>query len=77
MTKVLNRFGIEATFVNTSDIHTIEKEISLIQKHCSSESPTNPLLKITDLESVSKKANANGLLTIVDNTFNAILAKST
>ncbi|PEJ26001.1 cystathionine gamma-synthase [Peribacillus butanolivorans] len=69
MTKVLNRFGIEATFVNTSDIHTIEKEIKSNTKALFIESPTNPLLKITDLESVSKIANANGLLTIVDNTF--------
>ncbi|MFB7638483.1 bifunctional cystathionine gamma-lyase/homocysteine desulfhydrase [Peribacillus butanolivorans] len=69
MTKVLNRFGIEATFVNTSDIHTIKKEIKSNTKALFIESPTNPLLKITDLESVSKIANANGLLTIVDNTF--------
>ena len=69
MTKVLNRFGMEATFVNTSDIHTIEKEIKANTKALFIESPTNPLLKITDLEAVSKIAKANGLLTIVDNTF--------
>ena len=69
MTKVLNRFGLEATFIETSDVSNIEKEIKENTKALFIESPTNPLLKITDIEGAAKIAKANGMLTIVDNTF--------
>jgi cystathionine gamma-lyase / homocysteine desulfhydrase len=69
ITKVLNRFGIEATFVNTSDLNSIEKEIQPNTKALFLETPTNPTLKITDIEGAAKIAKANNLLTIVDNTF--------
>jgi cystathionine gamma-lyase/homocysteine desulfhydrase len=69
MTKVLNRFGLEATFIDTSDVSNIEKGIKENTKALFIESPTNPLLKITDIEGAAKIAKANGLLTIVDNTF--------
>lgn len=69
LTKVLNRFGIESTFINMSDLSEIEKNIQNNTKALFIESPTNPLLKITDIEEAAKIAQANGLLTIVDNTF--------
>lgn len=69
ITKVLNRFGIEATFIDTSDVNEIEKNIQTNTKAIFLESPTNPLLKITDIAAVSRIARVNGLLTIVDNTF--------
>ncbi|TQR19009.1 bifunctional cystathionine gamma-lyase/homocysteine desulfhydrase [Psychrobacillus vulpis] len=69
MTKVLNRFGIEATFVDTSDVSVVESAILENTKAIFLETPTNPLLKITDLEAISKLAKEKGLLTIVDNTF--------
>jgi cystathionine gamma-lyase / homocysteine desulfhydrase len=69
MTKVLNRLGIESTFVDTSDITNIEKEIRPNTKAIYIETPTNPLLKITDIEKTAQLAKNHGLLTIVDNTF--------
>jgi cystathionine gamma-lyase/homocysteine desulfhydrase len=69
MTKVLNRFGIEATFVDSSDLSTVEKAIKTNTKAIYIETPTNPLLKITDIEAASKLAKQHNLLTIVDNTF--------
>jgi cystathionine gamma-lyase/homocysteine desulfhydrase len=69
MTKVLNRFGIESTFVDTSDLTTIEKAIKPNTKAIYIETPTNPLLKITDIEAASNIAKKHNLLTIVDNTF--------
>ncbi|WP_409301825.1 bifunctional cystathionine gamma-lyase/homocysteine desulfhydrase [Peribacillus sp. SCS-155] len=69
MTKVLNRFGLEATFIDTSDLSNIQKAIQPNTKALYIETPTNPLLKITDIEAASKIAKDNGLLTIVDNTF--------
>ncbi|GMB07541.1 cystathionine gamma-lyase/homocysteine desulfhydrase [Thermolongibacillus altinsuensis] len=69
MTKVLNRLGLEATFVDTSDIANIEANIRPNTKAIYIETPTNPLLKITDLEQAAKLAKERGLLLIVDNTF--------
>jgi len=69
ITKVLHRFGLSATFINTSDLSEIEKNIQENTKALFIESPTNPLLKITNIETAAKIAKANGLLTIVDNTF--------
>jgi cystathionine gamma-lyase/homocysteine desulfhydrase len=70
MTKVLNRFGIDATFIDTSNLTNIENEIRENTKALFLESPTNPLLKVTDIEGAAKIAKHYGLLTIVDNTFN-------
>lgn len=69
ISKVLNRFGIEATFVDTGDLTNVEAAIQENTKAIFLETPTNPLLKITDIEAISKFAKEKGLLTIVDNTF--------
>jgi cystathionine gamma-lyase / homocysteine desulfhydrase len=69
MTKVLNRFGIDSTFVDTSNLDNIKGEIRPNTRAIYIETPTNPLLKITDIEAASKIAKEHGLLTIVDNTF--------
>ena len=69
MTKVLNRFGIESTFVDTSKLENIKAEIKPNTKALYLESPTNPLLKITDIAEAAKIAKEHQLLTIVDNTF--------
>lgn len=69
ISKVLNRFGIEATFVDTGDIANVEAAINENTKAIFLETPTNPLLKVTDIEEIAKFAKEKGLLTIVDNTF--------
>lgn len=69
ITKVLNRFGIDATFVDTSDPSKLEEAIKENTKAIFLETPTNPLLKVTDIEAIAKVAKEKGLLTIVDNTF--------
>jgi cystathionine gamma-lyase / homocysteine desulfhydrase len=69
MTKVLNRLGIDSTFVDTSNLEAIMSAIKPNTKAIHLETPTNPLLKITDIEQVAKLAKEHGLLTIVDNTF--------
>lgn len=69
MTKVLNRLGIESTFVDTSDNETLKSVIRPNTKAIYIETPTNPLLKVTDIEVVAALAKEHGLLTIVDNTF--------
>ncbi len=69
MNKVLNRFGIESTFVDTSNLGEIEKAIKENTKAIYIETPTNPLLKITDIREAANIAKRHDLLTIVDNTF--------
>lgn len=69
MTKVLNRFGIDSTFVDTSNLENITSEIKPNTRAIYIETPTNPLLKVTDIAKVAKLAKEHGLLTIVDNTF--------
>ncbi len=69
ITKVLSRIGIEATFIDTSDIENIKKRNSPQHKSYLYRDSTNPLLKITDLQQASSVAKQHHLLTIVDNTF--------
>ncbi|MFT7821056.1 cystathionine gamma-synthase [Bacillus siamensis] len=69
MTGVLNRFGIEADFVDTSSKEKVQKAIRPNTKAIYIETPTNPLLKVTDLKLMSDIAKEAGILLIVDNTF--------
>ncbi|MFB7139392.1 trans-sulfuration enzyme family protein [Gottfriedia sp. NPDC056225] len=68
-TKVLNRFGIEFTFVDASNLQEIEAGIKPNTKGLYLETPSNPLLKITDLRGAIKLAKENDILVIVDNSF--------
>ncbi|OOE13712.1 bifunctional cystathionine gamma-lyase/homocysteine desulfhydrase [Fictibacillus arsenicus] len=70
MSKVLNRLGIESTFVDTTDINQIEAALKPNTKALYVETPTNPLLKVTDIEAAAKWARSKNLLFMVDNTFN-------
>ncbi|WP_315118418.1 aminotransferase class I/II-fold pyridoxal phosphate-dependent enzyme [uncultured Clostridium sp.] len=67
--KVFNNFGIEYSIVNTSDLDEVRNSIDETVKAIYIESPTNPLMDITDIEAVSKIAKEKGIYTIVDNTF--------
>ena len=67
--KVLNRFGLEFTFVDTGNLAEVEAAVKENTKAIFIETPTNPLLKVTDIEAVAAFAKSKGLLTIVDNTF--------
>lgn len=67
--KVLNHVGITYKRVDTTNLEEIESNIIKDVKAIYIETPTNPLLEITDIKAVSKIAKAHNLLTIVDNTF--------
>ncbi|QQZ08815.1 bifunctional cystathionine gamma-lyase/homocysteine desulfhydrase [Heyndrickxia vini] len=69
MTKVLNRFNLEVTFVDTSDLDAVKNAVRPNTKAIYVETPTNPLLKITDIRAISGIAKDKGLKLIVDNTF--------
>ncbi len=69
VTKVLSRLGMEATFVDTTKLEEIEKAVQPNTRALFVETPTNPLLKVTDIAEVAGWAKARKLLFIVDNTF--------
>ena len=69
LTKLFSRLGIEATFVDFTDIAKIREAIRPNTRALYLETPSNPLLKITDLRAVSALAKERGLLSIIDNTF--------
>ncbi|MNO63162.1 Cystathionine gamma-synthase/O-acetylhomoserine (thiol)-lyase [compost metagenome] len=66
--RVLSRFGITASYVDTNDLDALENVRTPNTKAVFIETPTNPLMMITDLEMVSNWARKHGLLSIVDNT---------
>ena len=66
---VLIHYGIEFTYVNTSNPHEVEEALKSNTKLLWVETPTNPLLKITDLDAINKIAKSNNLLFGVDATF--------
>ncbi|MHB1125607.1 MAG: trans-sulfuration enzyme family protein [Bacillota bacterium] len=67
--KTFKHLGISATYVDTSDPGEVEAAITDKTKALFIETPTNPMMKITDLRVISTLARRYGLLTIVDNTF--------
>ena len=67
-TAEFDKFGIEYTFV-TNKSADIESAIRGITKIIYIESPSNPLLLITDIEAVARIAKSKNILTVIDNTF--------
>ncbi len=67
--KVFNNFGIKYKLVDTSNLEDIKKSIDESVKALFIETPTNPLMDITDIEAVSNIAKEKGIYTIIDNTF--------
>ncbi|MFT5139907.1 MAG: cystathionine gamma-lyase [Lysobacterales bacterium] len=68
-TKVLNRFGIEFTFADTSKPEEVEAAIRDNTVMILTETPANPTMKTSDVAAISKIAKANNLIHAVDNTF--------
>ena len=66
---VLVHYGIEFTYVNTSNPDEVKEALKSNTKLLWVETPTNPLLKITDLDAMNKIAKSNNLLFGVDATF--------
>ena len=69
LTSLFNRLGIESTFVDTTELANIEANLRKNTKGLFLETPSNPLLKITDLAGAAEMARAKGIITLVDNTF--------
>ena len=68
-TKVFEKFGIKFHYVDMRDVANIEPLINESTKLIWTETPTNPLINITDIAAVSAIAKKHGVLVCVDNTF--------
>jgi cystathionine beta-lyase len=68
VSQVLTRYGINHTFVDLTDLDQVESHIRPETKVIYVETPSNPLLKITDIKAVARLAKEKGCLTFVDNT---------
>lgn len=66
-----SRFGVEASFVNTSDIQQIKAAIKPNTRVLYIETPSNPTMELSDLEAASKIAKEHNLVLVVDNTFSS------
>ncbi len=67
--KVFSNFGVKLKMVNMQDVEEVEKALKQNPKMVIAESPTNPLLRITDIKKISSLAKKYGILSVVDNTF--------
>ena len=69
MDNVLSKNGITTTFVETDNIKNIENAITKNTKMIYIETPTNPMMKVSDIYEISKVAKKNNCILVVDNTF--------
>lgn len=69
LTKVFNRFGIDAEFIDTTNIEAVEQYIKPETKMLYIETPSNPLLRVTDIKKSAEIAKKHHLISVVDNTF--------
>jgi cystathionine gamma-lyase len=67
--KVLQRFGLTFSAVDANDLDAVERSITPATKLVWLESPTNPLLRVVDIDAVSEVAHSRGAMVCVDNTF--------
>jgi len=67
--KVFRRLGLDFTFVPANDTAGVEAAFQPATRLLFVETPTNPMMQLTDLAAVSAKARARGIRLVVDNTF--------
>lgn len=67
--KVYTRYGVEFTFIDARDPANFEKAIRPETKMLWIETPTNPMLRLADIKTLSELARKKKILSVVDNTF--------
>jgi cystathionine gamma-lyase/cystathionine beta-lyase/cystathionine gamma-lyase/homocysteine desulfhydrase len=67
--KIVRHYGVEFTYVNTSSLADVEKAIQRNTRMVFIETPTNPLMSITDIRAVCDIAHGQNCRVVVDNTF--------
>ncbi len=67
--RVLGKFGLEFTYVDTSNVDNVRNALQANTKLVFLETPTNPMMTVTDLAACADVAHQAGALVVVDNTF--------
>lgn len=67
--QVLTNYGLEFTYVDTTDPRNVERAVRKKTRYVHIETPTNPLMGLTDIAAVSRIAHKHGAEVVVDNTF--------
>jgi len=67
--RVLEKFGLQFSYVDTSNVSAIRAAMRANTKILFLETPTNPMMTLTDISASSELAHAKGALVVVDNTF--------
>jgi cystathionine beta-lyase/cystathionine gamma-synthase len=67
--QVMANYGVEFSYVDTSDLDAVKKAMRRNTRILWIETPTNPLMVLTDIKEVAKIAHAGGAELVVDNTF--------
>ena len=67
--KILLNMGLKISWVDTSSIDEVKNALSDKTKMILIETPTNPMMQLTDIKAISKISKANNLMLVVDNTF--------
>jgi cystathionine gamma-lyase/cystathionine beta-lyase/cystathionine gamma-lyase/homocysteine desulfhydrase len=67
--RVLEKYGLQFTYVDTSDLDAVKKAMQPNTRIVFLETPTNPMMTITDLPACAEIAHAQGAWVVVDNTF--------
>jgi cystathionine beta-lyase/cystathionine gamma-synthase len=67
--RVLRGYGLDFSYVDTGDLEAVEKAIRPGTRMLYIETPTNPLMTLTDLSGAARLAKKRSLISVVDNTF--------
>jgi cystathionine gamma-lyase/cystathionine beta-lyase/cystathionine gamma-lyase/homocysteine desulfhydrase len=67
--QILTNYGLEFSYVDTSDVRAVERAIRRSTRFVYVETPTNPLMTLSDLAAISQVAHRRGVELVVDNTF--------
>ena len=69
MTQIMENMGLSTSWIDTADSELVKAKITSATKMIMIESPTNPMMQLTDIQVVSRISKEHNLLLVVDNTF--------
>jgi len=67
--QIMVNYGLQFTYVDTSDVRAVERALRKNTRYVYVETPTNPLMTLSDIEAIAKVAHKRGIELVVDNTF--------
>ncbi len=67
--EIYKKYGMEFSYIDTTDIHEIETAIKKNTRAVFVETPSNPMMKVADLKKIAELTKNSGILSIIDNTF--------